>query len=232
MTQIRKAFECAVKNAALRNFRTIFRKALNETAEKNISSELSTLSFPELSSNTIPSLQPETQLRLFANSVDKTVEQMFHAACRQAKFQTLNVSLGEICARTLERMNDEDFRTVENEVISDFLNERGAPASIIVTMVHILEYFFAKELLTQLIKAREENANEGFDDCVDRLTREAATGAFLAVMEYTPAESAGQYKAHFMPCVLTDLNRIRTQEGDNVVFNNAQKHTFGAFFRS
>lgn len=228
MSQIRKAFELAIKENALKNFKTIFYKALNETAEQSLATAKNSLAFPEVTSKNIAELQPKELLLAFATKAENLLEEMFQTACRKARHEAYCATYGQLCTNTLGRMNDTEFRELQKEVITEYLSLKGTPASILIATMRATEYFFAQALLEKAVATCNEDKE--FDIWLDEAITEAANTAFLNVADINFPEALVLYKTYIRPQVISELLALRRRATPEQCFADVIKSAMGAFF--
>lgn len=230
MTQIKKAFEAAAKDAALKNFTNIFSKALKSCAEQTLTEEINKLHLPEVKAKEIASLQPEKTLNLFLVHIEDAMRRLFQDACLKTYAASYSSNLGSVYKKALENINAEIFRPVETELIADYLNGRGAPAAFYTAGAKIFEAFYAKTLLAKLTEAAATAKDREFVSLIDELSNSVANETMLTMLDLAAEKPRTLYMASFTKHLISMLISVyKMQQNGANNLNNVKKQVLSAF---
>lgn len=212
MTQMQRAFYAAVENSIRANFTNILGKTLRDKAEENFNQSLNKFPLPEINARTLPALTPETQLWNFVQSLESTLEELSQNAKLNALIQMRSTNVNKIAEKVLFKMNSVSFRDLRNEIIANWLVDKGLPSSVCAVGLRLFKLLSAAKLFQKLNEANRKNTDENFNTLAQRLNKEAGREAFLAMAEYSRAEITMTAARLLMREFVVILNRLRQNE--------------------
>lgn len=232
MTQIRKAFEDAALDAALRNFTKTYTQNLESAAAQTLTDELNKLDFPLVKANTIRKLHPKETFTHFLAQVERAMEQLFNDACLKTYAATYNSTFGNVYNKALERITAEVFRPIEAECLDTYLKKHDGPKALYHTAEKIFEAYYAQVLLSRLISetATPRQAKKEFTQLFDELSADTQEKTMLTMLELSTKNSNTLYMSSLTKYIFTRLLLVyKVKNDEQKSLNNVNKQVLSAY---
>lgn len=229
MTQIRKAFEEAARQNALKNFNSEFRTRLYTTADKTIPEEISDSNISPVTTENLLSLKPAKALSNLIFGIENAMEDIFATARYKAYIKSYNRACGKVYNRTLFHLENPFYRNRQSEIIAEFLQDHGSPAAVFDIADKIFQALFAQTLYDKLVTAAEKEPDGDFSKMLDNLTDETVIETLITLNVRTYKAMTQPYVLSFSQQFISELTTVYKAKDSHEHLNNALNSVLSAY---